>query len=86
MTPMDLFWMVGWFLLGLVVFQVRGIKRIFGDISDLYSILGLIPFFLGFLYGTYTLTQNVFIGYIGSVIVGFLSSLAYLIGANIRRF
>ena len=85
MTAMDILWVIGWFLAGLVVFQVRGIKGYWGEISDLSSILGFVPLLLGFLYGTSTL-PNVFIGYIGSIMIGFLSSLAYLIGANISRY
>ena len=89
MTPIDILWLVLWFVVGWCVFQIRGIKSIMGEISDSYSILGVIPLLLGVLYGTlygtYTL-PNVFIGYIGGVMIGSLSSLAYLIGANISRY
>jgi hypothetical protein len=85
MTPVDILWLVLWFVVGLCVFQIRGIKSIMGEISDSYSILGVIPLILGVLYGTYTL-PNVFVGYIGGVMMGVLSSLAYLIGAIISRY
>jgi len=85
MTSIDILWLVLWFVVGLRVFQIRGIKSIMGEISDSYSILGVIPLILGVLYGTYTL-PNVFIGYIGGVMMGVLSSLEYLIGANISRY
>ena len=39
MTPMDIFWMVGWFAVGLFVFQIKGIKGAFKEISDLCPII-----------------------------------------------
>ena len=92
MTPMDIFWIVIWFVVGLFVFQIPGIKGAFKEISDLYSI---IPFLLGFFYATWTQNPEMVIGYIVKnieevmsigIIKGFLSSLAYLIGANISRY
>jgi len=80
MTPMDIFWVFGWFVVGLVVFQIRGIKHFFTMISSLFSLLFL-----------FLLIQEqnpiaAFMNFIGlDFISGLFTSLAYLIGANISR-
>ena len=83
--------MVGWFGVGLFVFQIKGIKGAFKEISDLCPI---ILFLLGFFYATWSQNPEMVIGYIVKnieevmsigIIKGSLTSLAYLIGANISR-
>ena len=85
MTPMDLLWIGWWFVVGLFVFQMRGIKRIMEDISGLNFGFSIVILVLGTLYGFYTL-PNVLFCFVGSVIIGFLSIFSYLIGANISRW
>ena len=84
MTPIDFLWMFGWFVVGIIVFQVHGIRDYWGQTSEAYSAISLLSLFLGFIYGTLTL-QNITMTLIGSIILGILSTLAYLIGANISR-
>jgi len=80
MTPMDIFWIFGWFTVGLVVFQVRGIKSFFGGVSSLFSLLSL---FLLIQEQSSLVSVIEFIG-IGKI-SGVFTLLAYLIGANISR-
>jgi len=63
------------------------ICNVWEEISGLNSMLGLVSLLLGFICRTNTLTSGFFIEYIiGSLLVGFLFSRAYLIGANISRY
>lgn len=75
----DLLWGVGWFLVGLVTFQIRGIKRGFTAISIAFSILSILSLNLT----QFTAVLN-FIGI--NAISGILTTLVYLIGANFSRF
>ena len=84
MTPLDILLLLGWFIIGMVVFQVHGVKDYWGRTNDAYSAIGMVPLILGFFYGAVTL-QNMTMVLIGSIILGFLFTLAYLIGANISR-
>jgi len=86
MMPIEI-WLLGWFVVGLVTFQLRGVKGYLEDINGLNSKLGFISLLSGFFYSANTLTLSLFIKYIViSVIVGFLFSRAYLIGANFSRW
>ena len=81
MIPIDFLWIVGWFMVGLVTFQIRGIKHFFTTISSLFSLLFL------FLLITEPNPIGAFINSIGlDFISGLFTSLAYLIGANISRY
>ena len=79
----DLSWLLV-FIVGLLVFQVRGIKRILSFSSS----IGMIVFFLGLFY---IIMNNIAMGRIFEqtyqfIIGGIVSSLFYLIGANISRY
>ena len=81
MMFMNFIWIPGWFIVGLIVFQVRGIKHFFTAISSLFSLLSL--FLL--IQEQSSLTSIIeFIG-IGKI-SGIFTILAYLIGANISRY
>ena len=84
MTAIDIIWIFLWFLVGLVVFQIRGIKSFWGQTTDTYSAITIIPIILGFFYGAITL-QDVTMSLVGSIILSTITTLAYLIGANISR-
>jgi len=84
MTPLDIIWLFIWFLVGIVVFQVHGIKNYWGGVDQVYSAIGILILVFSLFYGAVTL-QNMTMTLIGSIIIGFLSTLAYLIGANISR-
>jgi hypothetical protein len=75
----DLLWEAAWFLVGLVTFQIRGIKHTFTIISTIFSIMSVLSL---------NLSQfKAILDFIGiSVISGVLTSVVYLIGANISRF
>ena len=85
MGSIDVLWMILWFLVGLFVFQERSLKVYWDEIDSVTSVITLVPFFLGALYGSITL-PDIANKYFGSVLVGILSSLVYLIGANISRY
>jgi len=77
----DSIWLFGWFIVGLVTFQVRGIKHFFTTISLLFSLLSLFLLFQA---------SNPIAAIITSIgldyISGIFTSVAYLIGANISRY
>ena len=77
----DFFWVFGWFVVGLVTFQIKGIKSFFGGLGSLFSLLSL--FIL--IQGQSSLASIIeFIG-IGEI-SGVFTLIAYLIGANISRY
>jgi len=82
MLTIDLLWGVAWFFVGLITFQVRGIKSLFTAISTLFSLLSLISLFFQ--------ASNPIAAVITSIgldrITGIFTSVAYLIGANISRY
>ena len=81
MIQIDFFWIFGWFIVGLVVFQIRGIKHTFTAISSLFSLLSL------FLLIPEPNPIAAFMNFIGlDFISGLFTFLAYLIGANISRY
>ncbi|MFC1932059.1 hypothetical protein ACFLXU_00275 [Chloroflexota bacterium] len=41
LTFIDFLWIAGWFLVGLLIFQVRGIEHFFDTIGILVSVLSL---------------------------------------------
>ena len=73
----DFVWVFGWFVVGLVTFQIKGIKSFFGGVGFLFSLLSL--FLL--IQGQSSLT-SIGIGEISGV----FTLIAYLIGANISRY
>ena len=78
---MDFVWVFGWFVVGLVTFQVKGIKSFFEWVGVLFSLLSL--FLL--IQGQSSLTSIIeFIG-IGKI-SGVFTLIAYLVGANISRY
>lgn len=74
-------WLIAWFLVGMMTFQVHGIKKSMTAVSLLFSILSVL-----------LLLQEAnpivtYIDYMGlDLISGIFTSLVYLIGANISRF
>ena len=79
----DVSWILG-FLIGLVVFQVRGVKKIL-------SVLGSFGFILFVLWLIDAIMNGVGPEIISSRIINFtigglIGSLCYLIGANISRY
>ena len=78
---MNFVWVFGWFVVGLVTFQIKGIKSFFGGVGSLFSLLSL--FLL--IQGQSSLASIIeFIG-IGKI-SGVFTLIAYLIGANISRY
>jgi len=90
-TLIDLVLIFLWFIVGLFVFQIKGIK---GTSEEISGLLSVIPFLVGLLYTIQIQKPEMIIGYVVEnvgaeiigIIKGFLYSLAYLIGANISRF
>lgn len=81
MIDIDLVWVLAWFGVGLVTFQVRGIKHTFAAISFIFSFLSL------FLLISEQNPVGEFLNWIGlDFISGLFTSLSYLIGANISRY
>jgi len=82
MTKMDIVWMIGWFIAGLIVFQTRGdSKKLLSVTSLAFSAISILSL----------LQSEVPIGeimvYMGiSKITGAFTTLSYLIGANISRY
>ena len=78
---MDLLWVFIWFVVGLVTFQIKGIKSFFGGLGSMFSLFSL-----------FILTQGQsslgsIIEFIGiGEISGAFTLFAYLIGANISRY
>jgi len=79
---MDIIWMIGWFIAGLIVFQTRGdSKKLLSAISLFFSAISILSL----------LQSEMSIGeimvYMGvSKITGAFTTLSYLIGANISRY
>ena len=77
----DLLWVFMWFVVGLLTFQIKGIKRFFGGLGSMFSLFSL-----------FILTQRQsslgsIIEFIGiGEISGAFTLIAYLIGANISRY
>ena len=80
MTATDIVWAIAWFLVGLVVFQVRGIKSFFAAVSGLFSALS----FVMLLFRPEPLDE-VFVSIGLGYITGIFTLFVYLIGANISR-
>ena len=77
----NIVWLIAWFVVGMMTFQVYGIKKSMTTISFLFSILSLLLL---------VQESNQIVTFINSMgldlISGVFTSLAYLIGANISRF
>lgn len=78
---MDFIWAIAWFIVGLVVFQVRGIKSFFDVIVGIFSTLSL----LTLLFKPDPLTE-IFIAIGLDYVSGVFTFTTYLIGANISRW
>ena len=78
----DFVWVFAWFVVGLLTFQIKGIKSFFGGVvGSLFSLLSL--FLL--IQGQSSLASIIeFIG-IGKI-SGLFTLFAYLIGANFSRY
>ncbi len=79
----DISWIIG-FLIGLIVFQVRGIKKIL----DFLSSLGILLFALWMFNAVMNnVNPETILNQIQSFVIGgFAGTLFYLIGANISRY
>lgn len=82
MNQIDILWIAGWFLAGLVVFQTGGkSKKLLSILSFLFSGISILSLFQG------ETSIGEIIAYIGiGKITGIFTSLFYLIGANISRY
>ena len=77
----SIIWLVAWFVVGTMTFQVYGIKKSMTTISSLFSVLSI------FLLIQQSNPIVTFINSIGlDLISGVFTSFAYLIGANISRY
>ena len=81
MSFTDFLWIVGWFLVGLYTFQIRGIKRLFNNLSIAASIISLAILILKPAPVVSVMT-SIGLGYVS----GLFTYLAYMIGANISRY
>ena len=79
-----MFWLIGWFIAGITVFQFRNYKLYWEEIDEVDSAIGVISIFLGIFFHRFSSSFGDQI--VGNIAMGFLSPLAYLIGANISRF
>lgn len=77
----DFLWTIGWFLVGLAVFQFPPAKKLFTYFSSIISILSLVA-----LFAEPDALTKVFVSLGLSYISGILTTLSYLIGANIGRY
>lgn len=77
----NIVWLIAWFVVGMMTFQVYGIKKSMTAVSFLFSISSLLLLLQ---------KSNPIVTFINSMgldlISGVFTSLAYLIGANISRF
>ena len=77
----NIIWLIAWFVVGMMTFQVHGIKKSMTAISSLFSVLSFLLLIQ---------ESNPIVTFINSIgldlISGVLTSFAYLIGANISRF
>jgi len=81
MTGMDIIWATAWFLVGLVVFQVKGIKSFFDVVSGLVSAFSLLmPLFKP------DPVTEIFVSIGLGYISGIFTFTVYRIGANISRW
>ena len=81
----DLVWILGWLIVGLFTFQVRGIKHFFSLFSSLISLLS----FYGLLFNSSPiihLLNSIGLNIISGVLTAPIYHLIYLIGANISRY
>lgn len=60
-TLIDRVWILIWFIVGLFVFQIKGIKGTFEEISGLLSVM---PLRIGLLYTIYIQKPEMIIGYV----------------------
>ena len=78
---LNILWLVAWFVVGTLTFQIYGIKKSMTTMSSLISALSLLLIFQ---------ESNPIIAFMNSIsldlISGVLTGFAYLIGANISRF
>jgi len=81
MTFIDVFWAIGWFIVGLVVFQIKGIKNFFDIITGIFSAFSLLMIILKPDPITEAFT-SIGLGYIS----GIFTFTIYRIGANISRY
>ena len=79
----DISWVLG-FLVGLIVFQVRGVKKILSVLSSIGFLSFVLWMFNAIMNGISPETISKHIQ--SFVIGGFASTLFYLIGANISRY
>jgi divalent metal cation (Fe/Co/Zn/Cd) transporter len=80
MTITDVFWVIAWFIVGLVVFQVKGVKSLFDLVSGIFSAFSLFLLLLKPDPLTEIFTA-IGLGYIS----GAFTFIVYRIGANISR-
>ena len=78
---MNFVWVFGWFVVGLVTFQIKGIKSFFGVVGSLFSLLYLFLLIQG-QSSSASIIESIGIGKISGV----FTLIAYLIGANISRY
>lgn len=82
MLAVDLLWGIAWFFIGLVTFQVRGIRSFFSIISALFSLLSLLSLLVQASNPIAVVLTLMGLDYIS----GIFTSVAYLLGANISRY
>lgn len=78
----DLVWAIIWFGIGLVTFQVRGIKSLFTGISAVVSFFSLVSLLFQEPNTISAMITSIGVGYIS----GIFTTITYLIGANISRY
>jgi len=81
MTFTDVLWAIGWFIVGLVVFQIKGIKSFFDIVTGMFSVFSLLMILLKPDPITEAFT-SIGVGYIS----GIFTFIIYRIGANISRY
>ena len=84
MSPLSMLWLMMWFFVGITVFQWRNYKLYWEEIDEAYSAIGVISMFFGIVFHRFSSSFGDQI--VGNVVMGLLSPLVYLIGANISRF
>ena len=81
MTFTDVLWAIGWFVVGLFVFQIKGIKSFFDIVTGMVSAFSLLMILLRPDPITEAFTA-IGVGYIS----GIFTFIIYRIGANISRY
>lgn len=80
MAAGDIFWTAIWFFVGLLTFQVTGLKRLLESVSGIISGISLLILIT---------KSDPITTYLNSIPIGYVAGavtlLAYLIGANISR-